>query len=401
MAKRRDNKGRVLRDGESQEKNGRYLYRYTDRLGKRVALRSWRLVETDPIPDGKKYTLPLRDMEAEAKRQNQMGIINTDLTVSELVSVYTKTRVNVRHTTKRRYVGIMRLLERYPFGRFRICEIKYSDAKLFLVRLQSDEGLKRSTIESVRGVLRPAFQMAVEDEMIRYNPFNFSLGKILINDSIHREPLDVETEREFLNFVKNDEQYGYLYDGIFILLNTGVRISEFCAITMDDIDYQRHTLKVVKQLHSDDHGGYIISPTKTKAGRRILPIKPEVEDAFRSIIRNRKNPKVEPVIDGVSGFLYLLNNGKPLLYSHWDVYFRNIVTKYNKTHMMQLPNITPHICRHTYCTKMAKLGLSPKSLQYVMGHSNISVTMNVYTHLGLDAVIEELDAIEKRKILQA
>ena len=60
-----------------------------------------------------------------------------------------------------------------------------------------------------------------------------------------------------------------------------------------------------------------------------------------------------------------------------------------------IPNITPHVCRHTYCTNMAKSGMNPKTLQYLMGHSDIGVTMNVYTHLGLDDAKDEMIWMEE------
>ena len=59
-----------------------------------------------------------------------------------------------------------------------------------------------------------------------------------------------------------------------------------------------------------------------------------------------------------------------------------------------MPNITPHVCRHTYCSNMVKSGMNPKTLQYLMGHSDISVTMNVYTHIGFDDAEEELKRME-------
>lgn len=60
-----------------------------------------------------------------------------------------------------------------------------------------------------------------------------------------------------------------------------------------------------------------------------------------------------------------------------------------------MPNIIPHVCRHTYCSNMAKLGMNSKTLQYFMGDSDISVTMNVYTHIGLDNAEEEVKRMEK------
>ena len=60
-----------------------------------------------------------------------------------------------------------------------------------------------------------------------------------------------------------------------------------------------------------------------------------------------------------------------------------------------MPKITPHVCRHTYCSNMAKAGMNPKVLQYLMGHSDIGVTLNVYTHLGLIDAKEEMNRIAK------
>lgn len=74
-------------------------------------------------------------------------------------------------------------------------------------------------------------------------------------------------------------------------------------------------------------------------------------------------------------------------------HMQHAVAKYNKQHKVVMPSITPHICRHTYCTEMAKTGINPKTLQYLMGHSEISVTLNVYTHLGFDDAKEELDKL--------
>ena len=68
--------------------------------------------------------------------------------------------------------------------------------------------------------------------------------------------------------------------------------------------------------------------------------------------------------------------------------------KYNNTYKVQMPVITPHVCRHTYCSNMAKSGMNPKTLQYLMGHSDIGVTLNVYTHVGLDDAEKELKKMQ-------
>jgi site-specific recombinase XerD len=106
------------------------------------------------------------------------------------------------------------------------------------------------------------------------------------------------------------------------------------------------------------------------------------------------------MVDGYSGFLFLDKNGRPMVALHWEKYFQHIREKYNKTYKIQMPKVTPHVARHTFCSNMAKSGMNPKSLQYIMGHSEIGVTLNTYTHLGYEDAEEEMlkvtDAASKK-----
>ena len=102
----------------------------------------------------------------------------------------------------------------------------------------------------------------------------------------------------------------------------------------------------------------------------------------------------EPMVDGKSGFLYFDKNESICYSLHWEHYFQHIIQKYNNTYKVQIPVITPHVCRHTYCSNMAKSGMNPKALQYLMGHSEISVTLNTYTHVNLEDAREEIARIQ-------
>lgn len=93
--------------------------------------------------------------------------------------------------------------------------------------------------------------------------------------------------------------------------------------------------------------------------------------------------------------MFLDKNGMPLIAMHWEHRFNNMVKRYNEIYRVQIPNITPHVCRHTYCSNMAKAGMNPKTLQYLMGHSDIGVTLNTYTHLGLDDATDELKRLQE------
>ena len=388
--KRRDNKGRILHDGERQEKDGSYTYRYTDCYQTRHKISSWRLTDSDATPPGKKFKKSLREQEREIQVLIAKGIYNDGTNVRELVDRYISTKTGVTHNTKAGYKTVQNMLEKENFGNLRIDKVKFSDAKLFLIGLQK-AGRSYSSIHSVRGVLRPAFQMALEDGMIPYNPFNFELAKVLINDSVQREALSPKQERDFLKFVKDDPHFCRYYEGIYILFKTGLRISEFCGLTRSDIDFKEHTLNINHQLQRTREGQYIIVPTKTNAGTRLLPIKKDVEECFRTILEKRVAPQTEPMIDGHIGVLYLDKNNMPMISLHWEKYFQHICQKYNRIYKVQMPKVTPHVCRHTYCTNMAKTGISAKTLQYLMGHSDIQITLNVYTHIGFDHAKEELN----------
>ena len=137
-------------------------------------------------------------------------------------------------------------------------------------------------------------------------------------------------------------------------------------------------MNIDHQLQRTSDMRYIIEITKTDAGTRVLPITEDVAQMFQAIIEDRNSPKVEKFIDGYSGFLF-----------------------YDDIYRVQMPNITPHVCRHTYCSNMAKSGVNPKTLQYLMGHSDISVTMNVYTHIGFDDAEEKLKRMEEFRKVQA
>ena len=146
---------------------------------------------------------------------------------------------------------------------------------------------------------------------------------------------------------------------------------------------------------------YVIEDTKTSSGTRMLPMTDEVYECFEQVVKNRKKVRVEPIIDGYSRFLFLDKKDMPEVALPWEKHFQWALGKYNRTHEEQMPKITPHVCRHTYCSNMAKSGMNPKTLQYLMGHSDISVTMNVYTHIGFDDAEEELKRMEEFRKAQA
>ena len=394
--KRRDNKNRILRNGESQNADGRYVYKYYDILHKPHFLYSWRLESTDKLPAGRRKDLSLREKIREVQKDLFDGIDSQGgtMTVLELVRKYISTKTGVKKTTKAGYKTVVNILSKEAFGTIPIKKIRHSDAKLFLIKLQKEDKRSYSSIHSIRGVLRPAFAMAVEDDYIRKNPFDFELVKVIVNDSVIREAITRAQQRKFLTFIKEDKHYSRYYDGMFILFHTGLRISEFVGLTLGDLDMEHKTIRIDHQLQRGSDGIKYIESTKTTAGTRVLPMEDEVYKCFKRVIEKRKAPATEPVIDGYSGFLFLDKDGRPMVAMHWEKYFQHSVEKYNRIYKDELPKITPHVRRHTYCSNKARSGMNPKTLQYLMGHSEISITMNTYTHLGLEDAWEELQRIQ-------
>lgn len=190
--------------------------------------------------------------------------------------------------------------------------------------------------------------------------------------------------------LKNDKHFSRYYDGIFILLNTGLRIFEFVGLTISDVDLKSRKIRVDHQLQRTRDVKYVILETKTTSGTREVIMNDEVYECFKRVIENRKAPKVEPIIGGKTEFLFLDKNGMPMVTLHWEKYFQRIREKYNACHKVKLPAIAPHVCRHTFCSNMAKSGMNSKALQYIMGHSGIGVTMNVYTHFKYEDAKKEL-----------
>ena len=392
--KRRDNRNRILRNGESQRQDGRYAYKYKDLNGDTKFVYSWRLDKNDRTPAGKAREPSLREKERQIQQDlfNQIVPNGGNLTVLELVKKYLSLKINVRHNTRANYNFVVNIIQKKPFGNIRIDKVRQSDAKAWLIKLQKD-GRGYSTIHSVRGVVRPAFEMALQDGLINRNPFSFELATVVVNDSVTREAITRAQERAFLKFIQEDKCYCKYYDGIFILFKTGLRVSEFCGLTIADIDFKKNRIRVDHQLQRSGNMEYIIEKPKTESGERFVPMSNEVAACFRRIIQNRPKSRKEPMIGGYTGFLFLDKNGMPMVALHWEHYFKHIRNKYNSIYKIQLPKITPHVCRHTFCSNMAKSGMNPKTLQYIMGHSDISVTLNTYTHVQFEDAKTEFDRV--------
>ena len=137
---------------------------------------------------------------------------------------------------------------------------------------------------------------------------------------------------------------------------------------------------MTKQLIKEKGGVYHVEKTKTESGVRFIPMSEDVYQSLKNIVAKRRPPRKELLVDGCTGFLLLDKNGNPKVGLHLEHHMQWTMKKYRRTREEPLPTITPHVLRHTFCTNMANAGMDLKSLQYLMGHSDAGITLNVYTH---------------------
>ena len=378
--KRKDSKGRVLKDGESQRANGTYDYRYTDIHKKRRCIYAKSLTE-------------LRKKEDELRRDMADGIDYAagDMTVAELVDRYMNLKRGLKQNSLRSYGSAVKRIHADPFGQKPIKTVKLSDAKGWFVFLH-DSGIKQNTIGVLQSVVRPAFEMAVDDDIIRKNPFKFKLSDVIPKDAYVRDALTKEQQEKYLQFVQDCG--GNYYDDIVILLGTGLRVSELYGLTRADIDFDRRCIHVRRQLCRTAEKPYFVTPPKTKSGIRNVPMTDAVYMALMRVVKGRTASE-GGIAGGRSQRIPLSGQvrdaeGRDAL---GELYARVCKRDLKRYTASLFPRITPHVLRHTFCTNVQQAGLDVKSLQYLMGHSNASVTLDVYTHSSFDSVERAFEQI--------
>lgn len=200
--------------------------------------------------------------------------------------------------------------------------------------------------------------MAYNEEIVRRNPFNFKLTDVVVNDSRKRISMTEKQQKTWMDFIRSDKVYSRYYDEFVVLLGTGMRVSEFCGLTVKDLDFANRRIRVDHQLIRERGGKYYVEKTKTECGRRFIPMTDEVCQSLQNILANRKQLKQKVMIDGRSGFLLLDKKDMPKVALHIENEVRWVLKKYSKAHPEEpLPHITPHVFRHTFCTNMANAGM--------------------------------------------
>lgn len=412
---KKDSKGRNLRIGEDQQKNGRYRYRYTDKFGDRKTIYSWRLVKTDKNPSERRSSeLSLREMIRNIERDQEDGINfyeANSTSVYSLVCKYLDTKQNITNSTKQNYIHLTeKNIKPTKFGNSIITNIRKSDVKKFYASLR-DKKFATTTIQLYQNILFPSFQMAVDDNLIRINPCKGCMkeytGGGLYSTKI---PLTRSEQSELLKFVEHDNIYSIYYPLISFMLGTGCRLSETLGLTWNDIDFESKTVSInhqilYKKIANDGKIAHYASPPKNKTSREI-PLQKEI----LSILNDYKEKTYliskmnEYEIDGYSNFVFL--NSELKLYTPNTITrtLHSIRDAYNKDKDemcgdLLLPDFSAHTFRHTFCTRMAENGIDIKVLQEIMGHKSITITMQVYNHVIDERKKNEVERVKSALIV--
>ena len=400
-SKRTDKRGRSLRTGECQRKDGRYQFQYKNSAGKRQCV-------YDTTLSG------LREKEKQILKDLQDGLRSEDsrkITVSDLVEMYFEHHRGIKEATSSSYRKIFHThIKHTPLGKKSICSIKISDMMKFYNSLL-DKGLSTGYIHIMNAFLSPAFDMAVDDDLLRKNPCSGIMSKLEKTEKTPKNAMTLAEQKCFLNFLEKSKRFHTYLPLFTILLGTGMRIGECLGLTWNDIDLNNKLIHITHTLRYDNYGDgnkFHMSEPKTESGKRTIPMIEDVKNAFMTIRDTNMHlgGSGDFTVDGYEDFIFLTIKRRRLYMPNTIAQMlTRIVKTYNEQELQSaatenrepllLPHLTPHIMRHTFCTRFCENETNIRVIQEVMGHKDIKVTMNVYSHVTLDKARECMQSMEK------
>ena len=384
--RRKDKSGKVLRKGESQRKDGTYMYRWSNKDGERECVYARTLNE-------------LRELEEGINKDMVLGVCRKAHTLNEQIERYLRTKVNLANSTKENYKYYFNhVVKESRIGKTKVNDIRKSDILLFYNSL-IEQGLSIGTVKIIHKIIHPALQLACDDDVIPKNPAD-GCTKDYIDNPEKKFALTFEEEKEFLTRITMRPRMKRYYPMYAIILKTGLRISEAIGLTWDDIFMDNREININHQIQYRLLNGttqLYATDTKTSAGRRTIPMTDEVYQLFieqkKVWMSTKKDPDFE--VDGYKNFVFVSHmTGKCMNHNSVRRMMRTIVDM-NKEREVQLPDISPHILRHTACCRYAESGCDIKVLQYLMGQTDIKTTMRVYNHVDMERVKRELNRLKQ------
>jgi|GEM_PF-2189900 len=377
MAKvRKDPKGVKLRTGESwREKDKLYRFRWKP-LGHKVYE-----VSAKTLPE-------LRRKEEEIKEEyyRKNPEPGTDLTVIQILDRWLETKSGIRQSSMKTCRSEIDVVRRSYIADKPAATLRKSDWKRFFNKMV-DEGKAAAYIEVIYLRVNEAMNLAVEDELLSKNPVTGSAKEAVKDPRAQRAPkraLTLDEQRAAEVVFRSDPSDAVRALCLFMLY-TGLRIGEARALLWADIDLDKKTLTVNKTVAGV--GENIINPPKSKSGYRTIPL----NSVAYSLLKDWRasHPGDGPVFRGPRGGMVRRKAANEFL-----------VTMPALTDGA-CPAITPHILRHTYATRMVEAGMNAKALQSILGHSDISTTLNVYSNSSEDFERAEVGKAEDYLVLLA
>lgn len=416
MAERRDTKNRLLGKGEYQKSDGRYMYRYVDSKGNNRFVYSWTLTQTDRPPKGKHSEKCLRELEKEIAKDLQDEIDSfkaKKMTLNAFYEDYIEQKQELKTSTRTNYKYMYKKYVWDSIGRRKLPEIKYSDIKKFYNHLIREVGFKPNSMETIHTILHPIFATAVRDGYIRVNPTDGVMAEIKKSNDWEkpkRHALSVSEQEAFVEFTKSHSVYSHWLPLFTVLLGTGCRVGEIVGLTWDDCDFKNGIININHSLiyRPDEYtgkSGFYISTPKTKAGEREIPMFEAVRKALlNERMRQMREGFNQTVIDGYSGFIFSnrfngvlsphnINRAIERITRDYNVEESELAARQNREPLL-LPHFSVHNLRHTFCTRMCENESNIKVIQEIMGHSDISTTMDVYNEATRDKKKESFAGLE-------
>ena len=392
MANRKDPKGRVLRKGETFRKYDRmYIYKYTDPFGKKSYVYS-------------KDLMVLRQKE-DALRKDQLDGLDTYVkgkaTINFVFDRYIATKTELRSTTYSNYIYTYDHFIREDFGKRKIADVKYSDVLFFYKYLADEKNLAIGTLDSIHTVLRPTFQLAVRDNIIRTNPADGVMAEVKKKwgrSAGIRHALTLPQQRAFIGSL--DDPGHFRWKPIFtVLLGTGCRIGEIIGLRWEDIDLDERMISINHAVtyYPRKEDTYVcefaVSLPKTESGIRTIPMLDAVYEAFllERDLQEETGISCKAEIDGMKGFIFCNRFGNVHNPQAINRAIKRISEDYNAREVVRaekekrkpviIPHFSCHHLRHTFCTRFCENESNVKVIQTVMGHKDISTTMNIYAEV--------------------
>lgn len=413
--KKRDNKGRILRQGERQREDGRYEYRYKDIKGNTRSIYSWKLVETDKVPNGKKSSQSLRELEKQVRRdvEDELNSFTAHkTTLNAFFDSYIETKYELKQSTRTNYKYMYKKYVHDEIGVKDIASIKYSDIKKFYIHLIKDIGFKPAGMEIIHTILHPIFTTAVRDGLIRINPTDGVMAEIKKShdwEKPKRHALTESQQSAFISYISRNRKYLHWLPVFTVLLGTGCRVGEIVGLRWSDCDFDENLISVnhnlIYRLQDSGKCEYHITTPKSKSGIRIIPMLSEVKMALLQEKTNQLETGFnQTMIDGYSGFIFQNRFGECLNAHCINRAIDRISRDYNneETETAEkeqrepelLPHFSAHNLRHTFCTRFCENETNLKIIQEIMGHADISTTMNIYNEATKEKKIESFANLE-------